>query len=238
MNAITSYRDELLERGFAIIPDVLDSSEIVRLISFLDNLGQSESIRRKGGIFAIRNLLDVAPEIGELARATWMREIVNSILDAEAIPVRGILFDKTPEANWKVPWHQDVTIAVASKREVDGFGPWSIKAGVLHVQPPADVLESMVSVRMHLDPCGAENGALKVVAGSHRLGRLPEAEVVRLAEGRHVGTCAVNAGDAVLMRPLLLHASSASTSPLHRRVIHFDFASSELPGGLQWAAGR
>lgn len=37
-------------------------------------------------------------------------------------PVKGIVFDKTPAANWKVPWHQDLTICVERRIDVNGFG--------------------------------------------------------------------------------------------------------------------
>jgi ectoine hydroxylase-related dioxygenase (phytanoyl-CoA dioxygenase family) len=229
-----AYRDELQKQGFAIIPAVVDVNQIEGLISDLEGLDRGDSIRRKGGVFAVRNLLDVCLAVRDLAHSAIIREIVTSILGEQAFPVRGILFDKTPDANWLVPWHQDVTIAVAEKREVAGFGPWSIKAGVIHVQPPAAVLERMLSIRIHLDPCGERNGALKVIPSSHRRGRIPEQEAIRLAAEGSPTICAVDAGDALLMRPLLLHASSASTNPQHRRVIHLDFAASKLPKPLQW----
>jgi hypothetical protein len=129
------FREQVLEDGFAIIPDVLRSEQSLELIANLENLGQSESILRRGGIFAIRNLLNVCPDIHQLAHSHLIRQIVAPILGGQALPVRGILFDKTPGANWKVPWHQDVTIAVVEKFDVEGFGPWSTKAGVPHVQP-------------------------------------------------------------------------------------------------------
>jgi ectoine hydroxylase-related dioxygenase (phytanoyl-CoA dioxygenase family) len=231
-----SCADQLLTDGFAIVPGVLDSEEIGELITSFENLGENDSFRKRGGVFAVRNLLDVSPEVRAFAESPRIRQIVTSILGEPAFPVRGILLDKTPEANWKVPWHQDLTIAVAERKDAEGFGPWSTKAGVLHVQPPAVVLENMLSVRIHLDPCGAENGALKVVPGSHLHGRLPEQDINRFVAENSAAVCAVNAGDAMLMRPLLLHASSPSSAPAHRRVIHLDFAASDLPAGLQWAA--
>ena len=238
MKTSHSYRDQLLNEGFAIMNGVLGSEEIEVLLSSFENLGQSESIRRRGGVFAVRNLLDVSPEVRGLAQCPRVRKIVGSILGPQAFPVRGILFDKTPEANWKVPWHQDLTIAVTSRKELEGFGPWSMKAGVLHVQPPAHVLENMFSIRIHLDPCGEANGALKVIPGSHRLGRIPAVEVFRVVSAFPVTICSVLAGDAVLMRPLVLHSSSASQIPQHRRVIHLDFAGNALPGGLRWAVSE
>lgn len=117
--------------------------------------------------------------------------------------------------------------------EAEGFGPWSINADVLHVQPPAEVLEHMVSVRLHLDNCGEENGALRVIPGSHLHGRTPEDAIQAMRE-THEFVCVVGVGRALLMRPLLLHASSPSRVPGHRRVVHLDFASVQLPNGMRW----
>jgi len=230
------YRDQVLTDGFLVVPGIIANRQIADLIEELNLLGQNDSIRRRGGIFAVRNLLVALPTIRALAESDWARELVAPILGEDAFPVRGILFDKTPDANWKVPWHQDVTIAIAERREVEGFGPWSIKAGVLHVQPPAPILENMLTVRIHLDSCGAENGALRVIAGSHLAGRLHESEAYSIGANKSSVVCAAEAGDALLMRPLLLHASSASAIPAHRRVIHIDYANRRLPGGLRWLA--
>lgn len=228
------WSDQLLDDGFAIVPNVIDSAQIGNLIDSLEGLEQSECVRRRGGAFAVRNLLDISEPVRSLANSAAIRPIVAEVLGEQAFAVRGILFDKMPDANWTVPWHQDVTIAVAQRVDIEGFGPWSRKAGVLHVQPPASVLENMLSVRIHLDPCGARNGALKVVPGSHRHGRLSESDAARQRVTTPATVCAAEAGDALLMRPLLLHASSPSSNPAHRRVIHLDFAASPLPGGLRW----
>ena len=219
--------------GFAIVPRVLPPSAIHRLILLTEQADDQTSIRNRGGVYAIRNLLDVVPAVRRLAASTEIRSLVESVLSTKAFPVRGLLFDKRPEANWKVPWHQDLTIAVKEKRDTPGFGPWSIKAGVLHVQPPVAVLETMLAVRIHLDDCDESNGPLRVIPGSHLLGRL-STEQIREMSAPPAVSCTVEAGGALLMRPLLLHASSASRSPLHRRVIHIEFASCDLPGELEW----
>ena len=199
----------------------------------MEHIGDIGSVRKRGGIFAVHNLLGVSPEVRELADSEAVRALVEPVLGERFFPVRGILFDKIPDANWKVPWHQDVTIAVQERVEADGFGPWSMKADVLHVQPPAEVLEQMVSVRLHLDNCGEENGALRVLPGSHLHGRIPEEDIPAMRETPEV-VCAVGVGGALLMRPLLLHASSPSRVPGHRRVVHLDFASVQLPNGMRW----
>jgi ectoine hydroxylase-related dioxygenase (phytanoyl-CoA dioxygenase family) len=123
---------------------------------------------------------------------------------------------------------------VKERRDVEGFGPWSVKAGVVHVQPPASVLAGMLTVRLHLDDCGLENGPLRVVPGSHKLGVSDAAAIADARNRIAEATCAVGAGSVVLMRPLLLHASSPATVAGHRRVIHLEFAAAELPGGLEW----
>ena len=131
-------------------------------------------------------------------------------------------------------WHQDLTIAVRERREVAGFGPWSTKAGIPHVQPPAEVLERKVTLRIHLDRCGPDNGPLRVVPGSHRGGRLDAAAIADHRQRVAEVSCLVDRGGVVILRPLLLHASSAALRPGHRRVIHLECAAEDLPGGLEW----
>jgi hypothetical protein len=229
-----TLEDQIVKDGFAIVENVLTPTQIDSLIFSLEKVDNNEGVRSRGGVFALRNLLDASPEVSALACSKEIRALVEPILGPNAFPVRDILFDKIPEANWKVPWHQDVTIAVQKRVEVDGFGPWSTKAGVLHVQPPAEILENMLSVRIHLDNCGERNGALKVVAGSHLSGKLADEAVQESRESKPSFICAVSSGGVLLMRPLLLHASSSSEEPTHRRVIHIDYAAAALPSGLEW----
>jgi ectoine hydroxylase-related dioxygenase (phytanoyl-CoA dioxygenase family) len=216
------------ELGFAIVPDVLDEREIVRLETAI---GRDHMESGRGGL---RNLLDRAPEVAALADSPTIRRLVEPVLGSSGVVARGILFDKTPEANWKVPWHQDLTIAVQCKIETQGYGPWTMKENVHHVQPPVEVIEKMLAVRIHLDDCGEENGPLKVIPGTHRMGRLSAGRIQSMQQSMPVERCVVKRGDAILMRPLLLHSSSAAESPAHRRVIHLEYASSDLPNGLRW----
>ena len=128
-----------------------------------------------------------------------------------------------------------VTIAVRERIEVDGYSAWSVKEGVHSVHPPASVVQRMISVRVHLDRCDEQNGALRVIPGSHGAGRLTAAERTELLAQSMEVTCAFEAGGALVMRPLLMHASSPSQSPSHRRVVHLDFAVGSLEGGLEWS---
>jgi ectoine hydroxylase-related dioxygenase (phytanoyl-CoA dioxygenase family) len=221
-----------LERdGFQIVPELFCGTEIQGIIELLESEAESLRGSARGGT---RDVLDRLPLLRELAQNAAILNIVRGALGEGAFVARATLFDKTPEANWKVPWHQDVTIAVQEKREVAGYGPWSTKAGVVHVQPPTEVLERMLTVRVHLDECAATNGALRVMPGSHRLGRLDQNAVGGFVDEGSAVCCSANAGDALVMRPLLLHASSAAVYPQHRRVLHFDYAVGELAGGLEW----
>jgi len=222
---------EIAERGYAIIPGAVDDLGLSRLLTEVESV----CVRTKRNQGGIRNLLDRVPAVRQLADSAAVRTLLMDVLGPDAFVVRGILFDKTPESNWKVPWHQDLTIAVESRVEAEGYGPWTVKEGVWHVQPPASVLESMLSVRIHLDDCGEENGPLRVIARSHLRGRLSAEEIHSLSIGV-CETCVVDRGGVVLMRPLLVHASSAARSPAHRRVIHLDFASAQLAHGLRWCS--
>jgi ectoine hydroxylase-related dioxygenase (phytanoyl-CoA dioxygenase family) len=150
--------------------------------------------------------------------------------------VKATYFDKTLAANWKVPWHQDLTIAVREYRDVWGFAQWTVKDGVIHVQPPVEVLEKRVAVRFALDNNDELNGPLRVLPGTHSMGRLNAKRIEKLRIELNEAACCVPEGGALVMRPLLLHASSSMASGDRRRVIHIEFAACDLPGGLEWAA--
>ena len=181
---------------------------------------------------AQRNLLDFAP-VRQLACCQSVRKLVAAVLGPDCFAVRGILFNKTPDSNWKVVWHQDRTIAVRERIDVPQFGPWSVKAGVPSVQPPTSIMAKMLAMRLHLDENDESNGPLRVIPGSHRAGCLAAEQILAWKE-RPTVTCTVPRGGVILMRPLLLHASSACSQPKQRRVVHLEFACEKLPGGLEW----
>ena len=195
--------------------------------------GDAAGVRRKRGVaFARRNLLSVASVRSFLA-SDEVRSL-HEFIAPDSIPVRAILFDKTGDANWTVPWHQDRSIAVRQRIDIEGFGPWSNKSGVIHVQPPLEILRRMVTLRFSLDACDVENGPLRAIAGTHQA-ILNPATLDDAARHRPQSICTTDVGGVVMMRPLLLHASSPAKRVGHRRVLHVEFGPPELPGGLQWA---
>jgi hypothetical protein len=227
----------LQEDGFAILPGLYEPAAVAALLQCIESAPASgPNFRRSQAVFAIRNLLGEVPELGPLLDTAALRALLAQLFPEGCHLVKAIYFDKPALSNWLVAWHQDLMINVDGRMELPGFGPWTSKPEGASVQPPVVVLENMCTIRIHLDDCDASNGALKVVAGTHRHGVLPPAALPALTPAATV--CAVPAGGGMLMRPLLLHASNRSISPRPRRVIHLEFASAELPGGLRWRERR
>ncbi len=212
------------ERGAVLFPAALDAEALAALAGELDPAlsGGRPGKRLTGGHWV--GLLHGGP-LGRIAR---------TLIGEAARPVRVILFDKTPETNWSVAWHQDRTIAVRARIETEGFGPWSVKDGIVHVEPPIEILDGMVTLRLHLDDCSADNGPLKVVLGSHQLGVVPAYRAAGLAEALPVQVCTAHAGDVWACATLILNASERAVTPDRRRVLQIDYAAIDLPDGLAW----
>lgn len=176
--------------------------------------------------------------VGWLGGHPALAKLVAELVDHPAPRlVRLIAFDKSPAANWFVPWHQDRTIAVERRAAVAGYGRWTLKDGAVHVEPPVDVLRQMVTLRIHLDDCDEDNGPLECLIGSHRHGRLDRAginEAVATCEAR---VCLAVRGDILAMRPLTVHRSQRARLPARRRVLHLEYAGCALPAPLRWALG-
>jgi uncharacterized UPF0146 family protein len=227
------YAQQFRDRGFAVFPRLLAEAEVDRLRRAIEAIPDCDAVRRKRNVYGVRNLLDLSPDVCRLARLPEIRALVTPLLGEEAFAARAIFFDKVSGANWALGWHQDRVIAVAEKGDARGFLAWGQKAGVWQVQPPPEIMAAMVAVRVHLDDCHADNGPLRVLPGSQCNGWLDN-EIDRWKRDVEPVTCLADAGGALTMCPLILHASSKAESPSHRRVIHIEFASQELPGGLQW----
>lgn len=216
----------LASDGFAIIRGAVDQDVLKRLRDVCD------VVPRAG----IRNLFNAVPDARDIATAPPIAKAVKRVLGSRGFVTRAIMFDKSGDANWSLPWHQDTVIAVQARRDTPGYGPWSVKDGVTHVRPPQGVLEAMLTVRLHVDDADEHNGALRILPGTHAHGLLDAERINEFQSRIEPVTCTCAAGDALLMRPLLLHASSRSDDQTRRRrVVHLEFAAARLPGRVQWA---
>jgi hypothetical protein len=216
---------EFKKSGYFVIPSVIDEVMIRRLRAFVGGIAN-------GGAGS-RRLLDEA-WCAHLSSALRNDARIRSLLPRNAVAVQCTLFDKSPAKNWLVALHQDLSIPAASRVDDPGLSGWSEKEGQLYVQPPVSVLEQLVAVRVHMDDCTLKNGALRVVPGSHTQGRVDQTKAEYLIEQHGETLVPVSRGGALVMRPLLLHASSKAISPTPRRVLHFLFGPKSLPLGLEW----
>ncbi|MEZ5715789.1 MAG: phytanoyl-CoA dioxygenase family protein [Paracoccaceae bacterium] len=124
-----------------------------------------------------------------------------------------------------------------ARAEVPGFSNWSCKQDIWHCEPPRALLERMLFVRVHLDACDAENGAMEIARGSHRLGPVPAGEAAGAAKSFEPEVTAAAPGDVLVLPMLVLHRSLPSQSEGARRVLRVDFADFDLPEPLRWADG-
>lgn len=160
--------------------------------------------------------------------------IAKSILGSATRAVRATLFDKTPERNWALGWHQDRTIAVQHKLATSGYGDWTTKSGITHVVPPFEILENMLTLRIHLDPAGMDNAPLLIAPGSHRFGRISEPEMMAVVEHCGSAACPARRGDAWVYATPILHGSARALRPGRRRVLQLLYSKDDLPNGLDW----
>lgn len=235
---IADWQNEILESGFAILPHVFSALEVDELAFGLDDVMHRAAepegpIRDKAGtVYAGRNLL----RLFEPAKTIWRRspllELLRDVLGPEFGLVRALFFDKPPERTWALPWHKDLTIAVKPHLgESKVFSKPTLKAGVPHVEANREVLETMLTLRIHLDDMTDENGPLQVIPGSHRIGK------VSVASYEPATPILGSRGDVLAMRPMLAHRSISSRegTTLHRRILHLEFTGLPLlPDGFEW----
>ncbi|WP_404336218.1 phytanoyl-CoA dioxygenase family protein [Sphingomonas sp. MMS12-HWE2-04] len=214
MNASLTLARDGAERHAGRALPLLDRLEAV----FAPGMQGSPGVRLHG-LPALADLLGADGAIGGAAAQA---------IGAGARPVRAILFDKRETANWALGWHQDRTVAVAARRTVPGYGPWTVKRGIVHVA----LLENMVTLRVHLDPVDACNAPLLIAPGSHRA-LVPEGKIAAEVARCGIATCPAARGDVWLYATPILHASERARAPARRRrVLQIDYSTARLPEGL------
>jgi ectoine hydroxylase-related dioxygenase (phytanoyl-CoA dioxygenase family) len=206
------------EQGFAVVPRVFSAGEIIALLVSLADLTQRS--HRAG----VRHVLS-HPAIRMVAHEGRLLGMAQAVLGSAAFPFRATLFDKSPDANWLITWHQDTALPLRERRETAGWGSWSVKEGVTYAHAPASALNQVLALRLHLDDCNHENGPLRVLPETHNMGVLNDDQICQLARERNAADCVVGKGGVLAMRPLIVHASSKSQSTDPRRVLHIEYAA-------------
>lgn len=229
---LTEVKEQIFHSGFAIIGNIFTSAEICGVIDCIEAANTSNpNFRKSHELFAIRRFLHEVPAVKKLLFTPSFTAIIKQLFGIDYFIVKSIYFDKPAASNWFVAYHQDLTIPVSEKADCAGFGPWTVKQEQFAVQPPIAILENNYTIRIHLDNTSSENGALRVIPGSHRNGIWKQSAIDRKTET----TCTVSRGGIMIMKPLLLHASRRSTNDMRRRVIHIEFSNQQLPTPLTWS---
>lgn len=220
--------------GFDIIEDVFNQKEIDTILNCLEQADKTNpTFRKTNDLFAIRQLLKELPELHALIFTDKFKSLVKKLFGEDYFVVKAIYFDKPAQSNWFVAYHQDLTISVDKRLDIPQFSGWTVKHQQFSVQPPLLTLENINTIRIHLDDTDEQNGALNVLTSSHKKG-IYRPETINW-ENESPISCPVKKGGLMLMKPLLLHASSRTTNNQRRRVIHLEFSNQNLPNQLQWA---
>ncbi len=215
--------------GYQLIPSFI-TEDLANQIN--DELAQLNILKNRGGI---RNIDKLVPSISNFANSELILTLATKLLNNEAKLVRAILFNKSESQNWLVGWHQDKKVSISARDERLAWKAWSIKDSVVHASPPLDVLESIITVRIHLDEATKNNGCLKVIPKSHNQGILSQDEINKIVCEHKIDFIEAPRNSALIMMPTLLHASSKATKPTSRKVLHLEFSSYQLPYGLSWS---
>ena len=209
------------KEGFAIIPEVLTSREVDSLSEELLRLLVPQ------GKAGLRHLLS-NPAVSAVAHRPWVLGLAKSLLGPDAIPFSATLFNKSQTANWLIPWHQDTALPLSEKRDLPGWGAWSVKEGVIYAHAPSSALSQVVALRVQIDDSTSANGPLRVLPGTHSMGVLSDEEIHSLSEQIGGVTCMVPRGGILAMRPLLVHSSSKAQAETSRRVLHIEYSATAV----------
>ncbi|MFC7347751.1 phytanoyl-CoA dioxygenase family protein [Chryseobacterium zhengzhouense] len=231
---LQNHKNSIIENGFTVINNIFSDEEIEKISGVIQDIDTSkETFRKSEDLFAIRQFLKEIPEVKDLIFNKNLKTIIKEIFGENYFTVKSIYFDKPENSNWYVAYHQDLTISVDKKVELENFGPWTTKQNQFAVQPPLDILENIFTIRIHLDDTDENNGALKVIPKSHAKGIYRPETIDWKVETENI--CKVEKGGIMIMKPLILHGSNRTTNGKKRRVIHIEFSDKELPEELNWS---
>jgi len=202
----------LKNEGYLVVPNIASIGNCDHAVSMVSDYSEAgnRSFLEKSWCLNLANsiqlkLLGIFPSLKELS------------------PVQCTLFQKKDDTNWLVSWHQDRSIPQTQMIQTNSEVTVRKKGSLTLLQPQKEVLEKVVAIRLHLDDCSTSNGPLRVIPRSHHRGILCKEAISELKETEKAIEVVAEKGSVLVMKPLLLHASSKSVSGKPRRVLHYVF---------------
>lgn len=225
------YKNNIQQEGFVIIPSFFTENDMDYIIEQLDKMNVLKYDKPISSDF---NLIQSMPFVYNLANSNELISLVKEVLGTNAFPINAFVLDKTKDYNWGLDWHQDLKIAVKHKIETVGYSNWTVESGITHTVPPIDILEKRLALRIHLDNCFLDNGAILVVPKSHVKGIIKDIDEITKTDSKNIVCCEVKKGGIMLFKPMLLHKSPYSVSDKNRRILQIDYVGTALNNGLEW----
>ena len=207
--------------GYRFLRRIFDHAEIAALAPILAGIPSSAAGKRWAG-----------RELAALLQSPPMQPVTRKL--AEMLPdmavIRAVAFRKDAAANWFVPPYQDRSSPVPSVALPPGFDHVTRKEGGWQAEAPVALLATMRNCRIFVDRATMEDGPLEVLSGSHRRGRIEQAEIPTLSGNWQplIG----EVGDLVVLSPLLLHRSRRAAEPSGRRVLQLECIAAETAEAL------
>lgn len=234
MSELHKNKNQISEFGFTVIEGIYSDKEVEEILEIINEVDTSkETFRKSNDLFAIRQFLKEIPQAEKLIFNNKLKKTIKEVFGDNYFVVKSIYFDKPEASNWYVSYHQDLTISVNKKSDLENFEFWTKKQNQFAVQPPIEILENIFTIRIHLDNTDENNGALKVVDKSH-LKKIYRPDTIDW-KNESESICKCGKGGIMIMKPLVLHSSSRTTNNQKRRVIHIEFSNMELPNEIKWA---
>lgn len=228
---MNNIKDSIQQDGFSIVPHFFTDKYIDEIIEQLD---KHNALQYDKQIVSDFNLINSIPFINSLVHFRQLTSLVEQVLGDNSFPINAFVLDKTQDNNWGLGWHQDLKIAVKNKIETVGYSNWTVESGIPHAIPPKEVLEKRLSVRIHLDHCFIENGAILVAPKSHKNGIIQNKTEIEKIISDETIYCEVEKGGVMFITSLLLHKSPYSTTDKKRRILQIDYVGIKLNNGLEW----
>ena len=204
-----SDKRQLDERGYLVLPDLMGPALLAEVRARVEELFREEGERagfefkQEAHARRLANLVDKGEVFERVILTSRVLECMEHVMGPEfklsSLNVRSA----DPMGDCAQPWHAD-SGAISDER-----GYWVCN-----------------SVWM-LDDFTAENGATRMLPGSHRWRRLPAAECYESLPGEEL--VLGKAGTVVIMNAHMWHGATANRTQAPRRAMHVYYTRSDKP---------